>query len=208
MSSPIFSSDPADYGGIKELIEVIGLTPVIVVIGGSLATGQDNDNSDLDIWGAYLEDEPSEISIGRSVRRLVLGDAGLTQMILFSMKAVREQIQDPYIINDPPRRIWLYEDFMAYPRIFDSQHAIDFRVELSAYTPSEVAQWYLEAGDRFVEMASRLPKMAERTLRLYLTGCRLIETEELIISYQDLLTWSGISDLTIARERLVSNLGE
>lgn len=208
MSSPVFSIDPTDYSDVVDVIVNAGLTPVVVVIGGSYATGQNNEWSDFDIWGAYLEDEPSEFSVSPVDRLSVLGNSEDTQANFFSMKRVKSQITDPYIINDPPRRVWHYENFMAYPRIYDSQHAKDFRMELSAYTFNEIAQWYLEAGDWFSEMASRLPKIAERALRLYLTGCRLVEAKELIINYQDLLTWSDISDLTIARERLVKDLGK
>lgn len=206
MSVPIFSSDPADYPDVESMITKAGLTPVLVVIGGSYATGQVKAWSDLDIWGAYLEDEPPEFSVSPTVRLSLLGNCEDTQANFYSMKRVRTQITDPYIINDLPRRVWHYENFMAYPRIYDSQHAKDFREELSAYTSGEIAQWYLEAADRFTEMATRLSKMAERTLRLYLTGCRLIETEELVVNYQDLLDWSQISDLVKARERLVTTL--
>lgn len=207
MSAPIFSIDPKDYDKLEQVVIKAGYTPVLVVIGGSYATGQIHDKSDLDIWGVYLEDEPAEFSVNEVDRLSILGNSGWTQIIFFSLKTVREQIRDPYTINDPPRRIWHYENFMVYPRIYDSQHAKDFREELSVYTSSEVAQWYLEAGNWFEKMVNRSPKMAERALRLYLTGCRLIETEELVVKYQDLLDWSRISDLIKARERLVTDLG-
>jgi len=203
MSSPTFSIDPADYPDVVNVMTNLGLTPVIIVIGGSYSTNLVNKESDFDIWGTYLEDKPEEVSIGVDDRLSVLGDLGNTQMIFNSLALVRILLENPE--NDPAKKVWKREDFLACPRIFDSAHADDFRKELLEVPVATVAERYLDAGDWHTSHWDNL-KMNTRAIRLYLTGARLLELDELIIDYQVLKTWAGDPTISEARLRLVTEI--
>lgn len=204
MSSPVFSKDPADYPDVMDAIIDIGLTPVLIVIGGSYAINTITTKSDLDIWACHLEDKPEEISIGADTRLSILGDKDFTQLISFSLAKVRREAIDP--INDPPRRIWIREDFLIFPRIFDSTYAKEFRKELLLVPLKTVGGYYLEAGDWYVEHFTNRSKFQTHAIRMYLTGARLLEVDDLIIDNQILVAWAKNPSVTEARKRLQTEI--
>lgn len=204
MSSPVFSNNPDDYPHAVDAIIDLGLTPVLIVIGGSYAINTVISKSDLDIWGCHLEDEPEEISVDADVRLSVLGDKHFTQFISYSLKKRKRESVDH--INDPPRRVWVRESFLAHPRIYDSVHAEDFRKELLEVPALTVARYYLEAGDWYVDNLSEIKKYRIHAVRMYLTGTRLLELGELIIDNQVLVAWAGNPSIEDARERLQNEI--
>lgn len=203
MSSPVFSTDPADYPDVTDVMTDLGLTPVLIVIAGSYATNSTHGDSDFDIWGVHLEDIPDEIFIDVDTKKAVLGNFGRSQMIFNSLAFVRGQLESP--VNDPAKKVWWREDFLAYPRICDSTHAEDFRKELLEVPAKTVAQHYLEAGDWHVATFDMV-KMNRRAIRLFLTGARLLEVGDLIVNYQVLIKWAGTSTIADARQKLQEQL--
>jgi hypothetical protein len=202
MSIPLFSINPDDYPDVVATMGGKSLTPVLIVIAGSYATNSNLENSDLDIWGVYLEDEPNEISIDIKIRKTVLGNFGDSQMVFNSLAFVRNQLENP--VNDPAQKVWWREDFLAYPRIFDSTHAEDFRKELLKVPVKTVAERYLEAGDWHVPFD--VEKMNRRAIRLFLTGARLLEIGDLIVDYKVLVEWARTPSIAEARQRLQTEI--
>lgn len=201
MSLP-FSLDPADYDMVKSIFATNNVTPIILVLGGSYGQNTAHIDSDLDLFGVYEEEKPEEISIHPDEQTTLFGDYQGISITLHSMNNVKESIADPYQHNDPPRRMWFYEEFMTFPRIWDTPAAQAYRDFLATIPQLDIAGWYLESGDWYIEMLPDNEKFRTRVIRIFLTGARLLELDELIIDYQVLMEWAENPSVTEARKRL------
>jgi len=201
MSLP-FSLDPADYDAVKAVFATNSVTPVILVLGGSYGQNMAHVDSDLDLFGVYEEEELEEISIHPDEITSVMGDYQGISMTLHSMNVVKTNIAEPPE-TEPSRRMWFYEEFMAFPRIWDLPAAIAYRTVLATIPHLTVAGWYLESGDWYVTNMPDNEKFRVRVTRIFLSGARLLEMGDHVIDYDALVTWAGVSTPTEARQRLV-----
>lgn len=188
------------YQGIEEIAKEDGITPILIVLGGSSSYGFYNENSsDIDIFCHHVEDEPEFVNIYTSRIDLMKEKYGTpfqftSESMKKTMAFVERRINRRYY--DIFYRI---ENFLCHPVIYESSDVEQYRKEMRKFVDDNLVLVYKNAVDNCFQkyiIENQSPyindMLASRIIRFSLTGFHLLKTGELNVNLPELCKKYGI----------------
>jgi len=183
---------PKYYTGLEQFIIANGYTPVLIVLGGSCITEAYHDESDVDI-SVYVSDDMEEsfrldVSEMKSVMSL---DTTLDVRIKIYPLKWADRITFVETYRDVYYPIYIIEDVVAYPPIYETSGIDEFRAKCAAFPRKDLGEKYMQKSKEYESGKSRDHNRV-LSLRLALTGAYLLAKGEWELDIRKLCKWAKI----------------
>lgn len=193
------------YSRVFELLSKKEITPVLIVLGGSVAFNMPTFKGDVDLIAYHLESEPSIVTMSSPEIRSSLSTTVTREEVewfslqSYSLDKARKQIFE--LPTRVPRTINMIENFFDYPKvIYTDEHPelASLRSEIYDLTPNEILNHYTICVDRYREMFNTYTdyvddKYVLRLIRFHLSKRYYEITGTMKIDLPWLIEWSGIN---------------
>lgn len=167
---------------VSEIYEQAGLTPILVVIGGSQSYGHDNPQ-DTDYYGYHDENTPEDIIIGGEYWRGPYWNTTEPELIprirTFSISTVTARLRGDMADEDA---MYCMDNWIFHTAVLETDESKSFRAAwVIPFFTKVFAQYYARSAKGFYtsSMNVREGKLWERAIRTALTAKHLDATGEL-----------------------------
>lgn len=183
---------PTYYTGLEQFIIAKGYTPVLIVLGGSCVTEAYHDESDVDI-SVYISDDMEEsfrLDMSEMKSVMVLDTTLDIRIKIYPLKwADRISFVETY--RDVYYPIYIIEDVVAYPPIYETSGIDEFRAKCEAFPRKRLGEMYLQKSKEYESGKSRDHNRV-LSLRLALTGAYLLANGDYELDITKLCAWASI----------------
>ena len=192
--------DTSQWIGIDRYFPNHKVTPVLIVVGGSIPIGMARAQSDIDIFGHHIETEPDFVVI-ETQRHYLKRDFGTNISPFDRYQVTSESLErtTKFINNGGTGAIYRIENLLCFPRLFENVENDDYQALLTmvnGMVPSGLIDLYVDCADTYMGIIRNSTMIHEKFvlgfIRFALAALNLQETGKIECNVRTLMHTHGV----------------